>query len=59
MNGGIYKKIRRNEQIIDSVNLQDDLMNTFENDRNTIYAKLKKYRGENLKNNDIPFIETL
>ena len=53
------QRIRRNEEAIKSINLHDDLMNTFDTDRNKIYSKLKNSRGENTRINNIPFIETL
>ena len=39
--------------------LHDDLMDTFKNDINKVFAKLKKGRGEAHKHTEIPFIETL
>ena len=34
-------------------------MNTFDTDRNKIYDKLKKSRGNDVHRNAIPYIETL
>ena len=53
------QRIRRTEENTKSIKLHDDLMTTFETDKNKIYMKLKKSRGENPKTVDIPFIETL
>ena len=51
--------IRRTEENTKSIKLHDDLITTFDTDKNKIYMKLKKSRGENPKTIDIPFIETL
>ena len=37
----------------------EELMDSFNNDINKIYNKLKKIRGDNIKKVDIPIIETL
>ena len=38
------QKIGGNEEAFESIKLHDDLMQTFETDRNKIYGKLKKKR---------------
>ena len=53
------QRLRRTEEARKSIELHDDLMNTFETDRNKIYEKLRKSRGDNYQLNDIQSIETL
>ena len=53
------QKIRRDEESLHSINTHNDLMKTFDEDVNKVYSKLKKARGENIRNTEIPFIETL
>ena len=53
------QRLRRNEEAVNSINLHEDLMKTFETNRNKIYEKLKKSRGDETNMKEIPFIETL
>ena len=53
------QQISRYEDSSNSINLHNDLMDTFATDVNKIYPKLKKARGENNSNIEIPFIDTL
>ena len=53
------QRLRRTEEARKSIELHDDLMKTFETDRNKIYEKLRKSRGDNYQLNDIQSIETL
>ena len=53
------QKITREEESFKAQKDHEELMNTFNININQIYNKLKKIRGDNLKNIDIPFIETL
>ena len=53
------QKIGRHDEASNSIKLHDDLMETFENNINKIYDKLKRSRGNDAHKNEIPFIETL
>ena len=53
------QKITREEESLKAQKDHEELMNTFNMNINQIYNKLKKIRGYNMKNVDIPFIETL
>ena len=53
------RMIARNEEIVKSIEQNDDLMCTFKNNPSDIYDKMKKARGEYKKAVEIPFIETL
>ena len=53
------QQIRRQEETSHAIKNHEYLMNTFENDINKVYSKLKQIRGEDIRNNEIHFIETL
>ena len=53
------QEIIRYEKSVAVMKMHEDIMNSFAEDRNTIYSKLKNIRGENKKQIEIPFIDTL
>ena len=53
------QKITRIEEALTAQRHHEELMDSFNNDINKIYNKLKKIRGDNVKKVDIPIIETL
>jgi hypothetical protein len=53
------QRVGRNDEASDAIKLHDDLMNTFDTDRNKIYDKLKKSRGNDVHRIAIPYIDTL
>ena len=53
------QKIGRTDEAFAAITLHDDLIQTFETDRNKIYDKLKRSHGSHTHQNEIPFIEKL
>ena len=53
------QKIARDEAAIKAIKIHDELMNCHANDINKVYSKLKRMRGDNIRNQDITSIETL
>ena len=53
------KKVSKDEERLKSFKLHDSLMNTFDTDIRKVCKLLKKTRGDEIRNNEIPFIETL
>ena len=53
------QRIVRHEQSMKARKNHDDLMATFQQNISQVCNKLKKIRGENVRNSDITFIETL
>ena len=55
----ILQRLRRLIDSKNSIKINDDLMNTYMKDRNSIYSKVSKIRGNNKSSVSPPFIETL
>ena len=53
------QKIAREAEANKSIEIHNDLLNTFTKNISQVSKKMKKIRGEACKNVDIPFIETL
>ena len=53
------QRIARDEKSMKERTNHDDLMTTFSQNASQVCRKLKQIRGENLKNIDLPFIDTL
>ena len=53
------QNIRRQENSNKTIELNDDLMNAHGENMSSIFQKLKKLRGDQKQNIEIPFIETL
>ena len=55
----LLQKIVREEETMKAHKNHDDLMSAFKENISQVCNKLKKIRGENVKNVNIPFIQTL
>ena len=53
------QRIAREENSAKVIEFANDLIEIFRNDINKVCSKLKKYRGEQVKRQDIPVIQTL
>ena len=53
------QRISREEEALKAHKNHEDLMSTFKHNISQVCQKLKKIRGEEIKNVNIPFIETL